>query len=213
MQVVGQMRPELAENVDLDLGAGVAIRFTNADEAALVVDHPVSKAALALVGEAFPMPIAAADLLERARARCPDEARNDDDPAVLAHALTAGFQMGLLTLHCDAPAFAADAGERPVASPLARLQIEDGDELVFSLRPSMVRLETRIALELVHLLDGTRDRVALLRDLALRMAELPVPSDDGTETIRGNDWWLEQLSTRLEEGLEQTARMALLVAD
>jgi hypothetical protein len=213
MQVVGQMRPELAPDTELDLAAGARVRFVNADEAALVVDHPVCKAALALVGEAFPFPIDATDLLERARNRCPEASWTDDDPAILAHALTAGFQMGLLTLHCDAPAFSFDAGERPIASPLARLQIEEGHELVFSLRPSMVRLESRIALELVRLLDGSRDRAALARDRAARLAVFPVPGDDGVDTLHDGDWWQEQLSTRQEDGLQQTARMALLLVD
>src|SRR3546814_3343422 len=39
-----------------------------------------------------------------------------------------------------------------------------------SLRPSVVRLESPLTLELLRLLDGTRDRAALLAALAARMA-------------------------------------------
>ena len=213
MDVVGQVRAELPEAAALDLAAGVAVRFSNADGAALVIDHPVAKAALALVGEAFPAPVAAGELLRLAREACSSDASPADDEAVLAHTLTAGFQMGLLVLHCDAPRFATQAGPRPLTSALAQLQLETGTDLLTSLRPSMVRLDTRLALELVRLLDGSRDRDAILRDLADGMALLPIPGDDGEETFQPAGWWREQLAPKLEDGLQQAARMALLVED
>lgn len=210
MDVVGQMRPELADGTTIELGSGVAVRFSNPDGAALVVDHPVAKAALSMLGEAFPAPIAAADLLAKARSMCPAGARSGDDTEVLAHTLTAGLQMGLLVLHCDAPRFATEAGERPRTSALARLQLGAGTDLLTSLRPSMVRIDSRLALELVRLLDGTRDRGAILHDLAERMASLPIPDDEGGESYQAAGWWREQLASKLEDGLRQTARMALL---
>lgn len=211
MDVVGQMRAELADGVALDLTQGVVVRFQNLDGAALVIDHPVAKAALALLGEAFPAPFAASELLARAREHAASDASIEDDAAILAHTLTAGFQMGLLTLHCDAPRFAIHAGERPRTCALARLQLGAGSDLLTSLRPSMVRLDSVLALELVRLLDGSRDRATLLRDLAARMAELPMPDDNGEETLQPESWWREQLAPKLEDGLQQTARMALLV--
>jgi len=211
MDVVGQMRAELAEGATLDLAQGVAVRFSNLDGAALVIDHPVAKAALALVGDAFPAPLPATELLARARAASDAPADDDDAAAVLAHTLTAGFQMGLLTLHCDAPRFATQPGDRPRTSALARLQLDTGLDLLTSLRPSMVRLDSRLALELVRLLDGSRDRTAILGELAMRMAALPVPGDDGGEAFQSTDWWRGQLASKLEDGLQQTARMALLV--
>lgn len=211
MDVVGQMRADLAEGTALDLAAGVAVRFSNLDGAALAIDHPVAKAALALIDDAFPAPLAASDLLASARVRAASDASADDDAAVLAHTLTTGFQMGLLTLYCDAPRFATQPGEHPRTSALARLQLDAGADLLTSLRPSMVRLDSRLALELVFLLDGSRDRDKILRDLAKRMATLPIPGDDDAETFQSAVWWQEQLAPRLEDGLQQAARMALLV--
>lgn len=213
MDVVAQLRAEIPEGTAPDLAAGVAIRFSNADGAALVIDHPVAKAALTLVGEAFPGPVAAAELLQSARKLCVSDAAVDDDAAVLAHTLTAAFQMGLLLLHCDAPRFATQAGEHPRTSALAQLQLDAGTDLVTSLRPSMVRLDSRLALELVRLLDGKRDRAAILHDLSQRMAALPMPDDAGGETFQPVEWWQQQLAGKLEDGLQQTARMALLAEE
>ncbi len=212
MDVVGQLRAETAEGGAMDLTPGVSIRFCNADGAALVIDHPLAKAALALVGNAFPAPIEAIALQARARAQCSSEASPADDAAVLARTLTVGFQMGLLTLHCDAPRFATTAGERPLTSALAQLQVASGTDALTSLRPSMVRLDSLLALELVRLLDGSRDRATILRDLAERMAVFPIPGKDGGERLQTADWWREHLAPKLEEGLHQISRMALLVA-
>lgn len=213
LDVVGQLQPELAEAQALDLAAGAVVRFSNADGAALVIDHPVAKAALALLGEAFPAPVATTELLARARECCASTADANEDAATLAHTLTAGFQMGLVMLHCDAPRFAIAAGAHPRTSALARLQLDAGLDLLTSLRPSMVRLDTRLALELVRLLDGSRDRNAILRDLATCMATLPVADGDGNDVLQSTDWWQAQLATKLEDGLRQTARMALLVEE
>ena len=70
-----------------------------------------------------------------------------------------------------------------------------------------------LALELVRLLDGSRDREALVRDLAARMARLPSPAGDAGDggSPRSADWWRGQLAPKLEDGLRQAASMALLL--
>ncbi|MCR6496616.1 hypothetical protein LJB71_10550 [Thermomonas sp. S9] len=75
------------------------------------------------------------------------------------------FEVGIVELHCDAPRFAADAGPRPLASPLARLQAQAGASLVASLRPSMVGLDDAYSRALLTMLDGRHDRAALLEAL------------------------------------------------
>ena len=213
MDVIGHLRADIDAAASADVGAGIAMRFVSADGAALVTDHPVIKAALLAIGDAFPAPLAVNALLDHARTRCTSVASRHDDAMALARALVWGFELGLLTLHCDAPRFAVLPGERPSASALARLQVEAGQEMVASLRPSMVRVDSRLALELIRLLDGKRDRAAILDDLALRMAELPIPGDDGRSTWQTAGWWQQQLASTLDDGLRQTARMALLVDD
>src|SRR3546814_10496959 len=71
-----------------------------------------------------------------------------------------------------------------------------------SLRPSVVRLESPLTLELLRLLDGTRDRAALLAALAARMANdiALIPPDEPARTAT---WWREHLETRIDKGLGQ----------
>jgi methyltransferase-like protein len=212
LQAVGHLRSDPADDRPLNLTNGVAIRFQTGDGALLTTDHPVIKASLAMVGNAFPAALDFEDALAAARRVCDSQATIEEDASALAHAWTAAFGLGLLVLHCDPPVFAAAPGANPQASALVRLQLETGTDLVTSLRPSMVRLDSRLALELLRLLDGHRDRAAIRNALAERMAALPMPDNEGGETFRDVAWWQQQLATTLDEGLRQTARMGLLVA-
>lgn len=182
----------------------------SAGNAVLSTDHPVIQAALDEIGSTFPVPLAFDALLTRARATSRSVASEDEDADALAKALLRGFEHGLLGLHCEPPRFASDPGPTPRASALARLQLETGADCVASLRPSMVRLDSPLAVELIQLLDGSRNHEALLEDLALRMAALPAGSNDGEHPMRSADWWRQHLAPRLIDGLQQAAQMALL---
>jgi len=209
LHAVGHLRADPVDSA-VDLTEGVAVSFHSGDGALLTTDHPVIKAALAMVGNAFPAALAFDGVLEGARAASHSQEALEDDAKALAHTWVAAFGLGLLTLHCDPPAFSIEVGPRPKTNALARMQVEAGSDLITSLRPSMIRIDSRLALELIRLLDGTRERAALLHDLAERMATLPVDDAAGSNPPHDPAWWREVLADKLESGLEQTARMALL---
>ena len=210
LHAVGHLRMDPADGGAVDLTEGVAVRFQSGDGALLTTDHPVIKAALAMVGNAFPAALDFDAVLAGARDACDSQASVEEDAAALARAWAAAFGLGLVVLHCDPPAFAREAGPKPRANALARMQVEAGADLVTSLRPSMIRIDSPLALELIRLLDGSRDRDALLHDLAARMAALPVDDGEGGQQPHGPAWWREALAGQLDAGLMQTARMALL---
>ncbi len=210
--VSGHIRPEPATNPDA-ARAGM-LRFASSDGAAISTNHPVVQAALRRVGEAFPRPIAASQLLASARHEVASDATQEDDAAALAMTLARAFELGLVALQLDAPTFAAAAGDYPVASPLAREQVARGSDIIANLRPSMVSLDSTPALELLRLLDGSRDRAAILRDLAVRMAKHAVPTGDGdSREMHPPEWWHEQLAPTLEQALGLCVRNALLLGE
>lgn len=86
-------------------------------------------------------------------------------PEALAATLLDEFRGARLRLHVDAPAYALRPGARPRASALARLQAAEGPEMT-SLTHEIVRMEEPAARRLVQLLDGTRDRPAIIAALA-----------------------------------------------
>jgi hypothetical protein len=118
------------------------------------------------------------------------------------------FLADLVELHVHPPHFAPDAGERPVASPVARLQATAG-ERVTNLRHYPVELDEFGRLLLPYL-DGSRDRaalVALLADLVAR-GVVAVP-DKGAATPGSVP--REYLEQALAASLHRLAASALLL--
>jgi SAM-dependent methyltransferase len=88
----------------------------------------------------------------------------DLDPDTLTDALLEGLRAFDIGPRVDPPARVVLAGERPLASALARWQIERQPE-VTTLLHGVVRIEDEAGAALLRLLDGTRDRDAIRRDL------------------------------------------------
>ncbi|MDP9294334.1 MAG: hypothetical protein M3O90_07940, partial [Actinomycetota bacterium] len=99
-------------------------------------------------------------------------------------------------------------GAHPEASPLARALARDGPDLV-SLRHEHVRLNDPFGRFLVRLLDGTRDRPALVDALVagvgteVRMTMEGEPIADGERLRR-------QIADGLEHNLRALASLGLL---
>jgi SAM-dependent methyltransferase len=116
----------------------------------LTTDQPSVIAALERAADAWPGAVWVRD--------------TDGDREAVCDALLRGYAANLLQLHAAPPRLAHRPGERPEASPLARLQAAEG-EFVTSLRHRSVRLEDDLGRQLVTLLDGTRDRAALAAEM------------------------------------------------
>jgi SAM-dependent methyltransferase len=82
---------------------------------------------------------------------------------VPAARLIEAYEAGRVALHAVPPPAATAAGPRPRASALARSQAAPG-ALVTTLLNQVVRITDEPTSRLITLLDGTRDRAAILRD-------------------------------------------------
>jgi hypothetical protein len=145
-------------------------------------DHPVAKAALSALIEAWPAALSFDELLRRV---------SPGDDLLLCDMVLGFFACGLFQLHVEPPRFAASVSERPRASALARLQARTVP-YVTNLCHAAVHLDDAPSIRLLMALDGTRDRSALLEELR------PVAGPD-----------LEQ---QLERSLQGMAKLALLEA-
>jgi hypothetical protein len=105
------------------------------------------------------------------------------------------YVSSLVQLHVSPPALTAIAGERPRASPLARLQAAAQEDLT-NLLHARTRIADPNARALLGFLDGTRDRATLARLLV--------------DPARGLD--AEQAPRFVDHALTQFARLALLQA-
>jgi len=85
-------------------------------------------------------------------------------PQELCGTLLALMNMGIVAPHIYSPDFCMTPGERPAASPLARMQAAKSRRLT-DLRHSAAEIEDALQLALIPLLDGTRSRADLLAAL------------------------------------------------
>jgi methyltransferase-like protein/cyclopropane fatty-acyl-phospholipid synthase-like methyltransferase len=148
-----------------DLRDGVAEMFRGPRGAAIETDCATAKAALCRLREIWPRTMHFSELL------------NGSDAARLADVLLRGYRVGLLDLHTLPSPFAAIAGERPVASPLARLQARYRP-VVTTLRHTLVELDDAIDRCVLLLLDGMRNRDALMEGVREFQRSGAVSSDD-----------------------------------
>jgi xanthine/CO dehydrogenase XdhC/CoxF family maturation factor len=147
------------------------------------------KTALVRLNRIWPQSTQFADLLA--------EAGGEAEP--LAEALLQAYSAGLLEVNIRPSQFKVQAGERPVASPLARLQAKEGS-MVTTLRHTTEELADDVDRCLVLLLDGACDRSALAAALRAFVRSRSMP---GVEPVTA-----ESLDARLA----RLAKQALLVA-
>lgn len=159
-------------------------RFAFQEGVKLSVDLPACKAALGILGEAWPASIAYPDLMRRSLDAAAAEAAagfdREREAARLDEALIAIFKTGLLDVRLVAPPLAASLGERPVASPVVRWQASTSAE-VTDLRHRTVMLDGVLVRKFVCLLDGSRDQAMLLDEMNsfLDEARAAVPAASG----------------------------------
>jgi methyltransferase-like protein/2-polyprenyl-3-methyl-5-hydroxy-6-metoxy-1,4-benzoquinol methylase len=190
--------------------------FRGQDGATLSIDHPVTKAAMFCLAEAWPRAMSFDELLSAARARLSSPGgrggNGDLDAQMLgANLLTAyGYSDSLVELHVHAPPMATKAGERPVASHLARLQAQSVDR-VTNLRHERVTLDG-FDRYLLSYLDGSHGRAAIV-DLLLAgpVAEGVLTFKDAAQPLGGSDQARDLLAEELECRLAWLARAALLI--
>ena len=149
-----------------DLTDGIAATFLAPDGARVRLDDSAAKAALEILAEHWPASVGIESLLRDARKRAGRPGR----PTQLERHEFAGFlatshAMGYVDLHTWEPPMAATVSDRPVASALARIEIEHGAG-VTSLRHRPVDIDDPIAAAVLARLDGTRDLAALHEDVS-----------------------------------------------
>jgi len=169
--------------------AGGVEEFRGPQGSAMSTAHPLAKAVLHCLAEAWPRALAFAELLGRV---------GGEKAGALAEILYWTCAAGLVELHSHPPCCAARAGERPLASPLARLQLRQGPS-VTTLRHTTVTVEGVLERQLLLLLDGTRDRAALLAELT------------AFARSHGLRPGAPMNAEELERALQKLARLALLV--
>jgi methyltransferase-like protein/SAM-dependent methyltransferase len=199
-----------------DLHLTAEEHFTSPRGATVKSVDPLAKAALVHLAEVWPRAVRFDDLCLAARARLNGgggdaraEGKASEDVAVVGQCLLTCYLTGpddLVYLGTHAPRFAADLGDQPLASPLARLQAAASDRAT-NLRHQTMPLD-EFSREVLLRLDGRHDRAALLRGLEeARQGGLDGNGQNGPQATNGPP---EVLNHALDLALGRLASSAFL---
>jgi methyltransferase-like protein len=201
---------------DLDIHSTDEAKFRGSIGTTLTTAQPLNKAALLYLAEIWPQSISFEKLLVVARSRLNptasliySAANLARDIETLGSILLKGYTLSLVEFRAYGLPFTLDAGEYPLASPLARLQAREGRQ-VTNQRHEIVTLEHEISYTLLPYLDGQHTREQLLDKLVdlVETGTLVVQLEHGTTSAQ-----LRQLLAEvLEQSLHHLSRQALLVS-
>jgi methyltransferase-like protein len=203
--------PALPVSAEPDANSSAVEQFRAPDQAILSTDHPVTKAAMLYLTLIWPQVVPFHTLLAEASALL-NEAPQDiaaDAQILGANLLKAyGYSDNLVELHIYAPHFVVEVSERPVASPVARLNAATRGP-VTNARHERVRLN-EISLHLLPYLDGSRDRAALLEIVEGLVAQglIAAEHDGGSAEAAEHE---DTPAEMLDSVLQQLANAALMV--
>ena len=211
LYVSSPLSPKSAEP---DIRSRAVEEFWGVGAGALSTDSPLVKAAALILGETWPQAAGFDELLAAARTRAGtdgDESTTEEDAQRLSVILLDACEAGVVKLHAHRPNFVTRVSERPQASGLARAQLRHGT-LVTAQSHANVDIKDALGRTLLLLLDGTRDRAALLAELSARIRSGEISVGDGAAGAPAPEQFLEALPAGLERSLEGLANSTLLVA-
>lgn len=185
------------------------MRFSLSSSGGVVTDNAMIQAMLQECARDYPQPKRVSGLLDGAVSTTGSSNERGHDADKAHQFLTRAFEVGLVELHCDSPRFADIASDRPRASRLAQLQVEAGEPVVTSLRPSTIELDDPITRSLLLALDGHRDRTGILAFLMEDLARSQ-PADAAIGTPLPG---IGELESHLQDNLAMMAKLGLLHAD
>lgn len=204
--------PSQGPDAKPDIAGRSVVQFSIQSGATFSTDHPLSKAAMLCLEEAWPRPIKFDALYQEACLRLERERqengipqgegsieRKGTDRRILAANLLKAYDYNssLVELHTFDSYLCSQPGERPIASPWAVLQLKDQD-WVTNLRHERVSLDPFDRF-LLSQLDGRKD----LKDLVEVFMKGPVA--EGLLTLEGIST-PDEASAQTQEAQEMTER-------
>jgi SAM-dependent methyltransferase len=164
-------RPDPSKIFDLHVSTS-AVRNDEgkfeSNEAVFEVTDEKLAAAVETVARAWPCSLPVREVIE------------DEDRAAVLQRM---YWVGTVSLHAAPLNYVVEAGERPEASALARLQAKSGKNRLTTLRHHLVDVSDPFSREFIAELDGRRTRAELARDVSVR---LNASIDDVTPLLEKN---------------------------
>lgn len=195
------------KNAELENNKPEKFQFPNGVTAQL--EHPLTKVALAHLGEIWTESIKFDELINFARQKLENRGVQSDDWEreifTTASILLELYSTAMVELHVHQPKFTRKVSEFPLASPLARWQLKYGDS-VTTMQMNQIKIGDSFSRHLLLLLDGTRSRFDLSKEIRKKISAGQL-SDVGEKNEL-----LRELPMLLKDNLKQIAELDLLVS-
>jgi len=213
--VASAARPVSAQPV---LTHGVSEAFRTPNGLTHNIADALTKAALLLLAQKWPQCLPFEQLAALSRASLQQStgiassgATREADERLLSDSVLQGFAARAVELRLRPPRLAQTPSARPVASPLARLQVEHGPT-VTNLRHEPATLSD-LHRRMLLLLDGTRGVDALVAALVklAKEGKIVVPGQEGGPAVTDDAMLAGVLRKAVEAGLPDLATSSLLM--
>ncbi|HVO90214.1 MAG TPA: methyltransferase regulatory domain-containing protein [Casimicrobiaceae bacterium] len=200
----------------MSLAQGVPEQFRAPNGRSLNTSNAITKAAFVALAERWPLGYMFEDLVRAARARADADAGKPaadairaKDAEILGIDLLTCYTAGIIELRAKAPRMTTTPSHRPRASPYARLRAGQPGNLV-NLRHEPVNPDV-FTRHLLMLLDGTRDRDAIVAGLADVVVRGELEVRDKGEIVTRGARLNSILREAVDENLPKLAKASLLL--
>jgi methyltransferase-like protein/SAM-dependent methyltransferase len=195
-----------------DVRSRAVEEFVTDAEMTLSTNSPIAKAALVVLHECWPRALPLDELWQAVLGRTDppaDPAADEQGRALLARSLVQMYLAGLAGLHAHVPAFVTTVSDRPRTTPLTRLQARSG-AAVSNRRHRVIKVggADRVVLQL---LDGTRDRAALVAAVVEKVRAGEVEMHRGGERLTDPEGINAAVAEEVDACLGRLAHLAVLV--
>jgi methyltransferase-like protein/SAM-dependent methyltransferase len=175
------------------------VTFLGPEGGKLEIDHPLTKAALLCLEKAWSSCRTLDGLIDEAKLLC--GGATDADVEKTTEDLLEMFHSGFVYLHRFRPRFASEPGEFPTASAFVRWQLHHKSDNLTTLSGMNLKPDSDLMRLMLMLLDGSRDRNALVSEVAARTEFDEAKKDE----------LMAQLPLTIENKLMEFAKLGLLL--
>jgi methyltransferase-like protein len=190
-------------SADPEIVQKVSVEFAAEDTTKINTDHPLTKATLVCLSKNASTPLTFEEILKQVARIFVDSPSlfEEEQRQIAARNLMAMFEVGQIEFSLFRPSLVEQIGDRPRSSELARYQIARGCESVTGSTGKSHPLDNAFTTALIAMLDGSRDREALITAM-LEMVDVPEEERES---------FLEQLPELIDLNLSKMATLGILV--
>ena len=202
------------ETEPVNLSSGKKQSFRAPKGLTVETDFPLTKAGLTVLKEHWPRAIDLDSLFRKANQRLANSLTREDADVqqsrrVLAEDLLHCYTANLVEFHTWQADFVIEVSERPRVSKLA-VYLNRQEQPVVNQRHEPVNLDP-VVKQLVGILDGTRDRAALLNCLTKLVEDGTLIVRENGDRLKNAEQIQDALAKALEQALAKLAGTALLI--